>query len=90
MPSLVTRCPKCGHTPRHPMPSLKRLARDSEGKAIIENDEPVMEMAYRCRGCGEIFYSAQTGTMDLPKASRTLLEKVLEEVAKNKKAKENV
>lgn len=89
MPYRQPRCPKCGRTPRYALPSLKRVAHDAEGKAIIENNEPVIEMAYRCRGCAEVFYMAQTGTPDLPTASKRLIEQVLEEVAKNKKAKEN-
>jgi len=88
MPSLVIRCPECGKTPRYALPSQQRLARDSENKAIIIDAEPVMEMAYRCRG-GHIFYQAQGKANELPKASRKLVDQVLEAIAKNRKEKEN-
>jgi hypothetical protein len=87
MPSLVIRCPICGKTPRYALPSLRRIARDSESKAILNDGEPVMEMAYRCRG-GDVFYHAQGQSNNLPKASKKLIEQVLEEIAK-KKEKEN-
>lgn len=65
------------------MPSLKRFARDSEGKAILKEGEPVMEMAYRCRG-GHIFYHVEGQRSELPKASKRLVERVLEEIAKKR------
>jgi hypothetical protein len=87
MPVEVIRCPECDRTQRYARPSLKRFARDAEGKAILKDGEPVMEMAYMCRG-GHIFYHVEGQRAELPKASKRLVEKVLEEIEKNKKEKE--
>lgn len=87
MPEVI-RCPECNRTMRYARPTLKRLARDSEGKAILNEGEPVMEMAYMCRG-GHIFYYVEGAKPDMPKASRKLVDDVLEAIAKNRKEKEN-
>lgn len=72
------RCPKCGKTPRYAMQSLKRIARDAEGKAILNDGEPVIEIAYRCRGCLEVFYSSEANTKKpIPRAMQEVLDKVL-------------
>lgn len=87
MPEVI-RCPECNRTMRYARPTLKRFARDSEGKAILNEGEPVMEMAYMCRG-GHIFYHVEGAKPDMPKASRKLVDDVLEAIVKNRKEKEN-
>jgi hypothetical protein len=60
------------------MQSLKRIARDSEGKAILDDGEPIMEIAYRCRGCLEVFYTSEANVRKpLPRAMQEVLDKVL-------------
>jgi hypothetical protein len=60
------------------MPSLKRIARDAEGKAILDNGEPIMEIAYRCRGCTEVFYSSEANIKKpIPRSMQEVLDKVL-------------
>lgn len=88
MPSEVIRCPQCNRTMRYARPSLKRLARDTEGKAILNNGEPVIEMAYMCRG-GHVFHRAEGVKGELPKASRKLVDQVLEEIAAKKRDKDD-
>lgn len=82
MPSLVIRC-HCGKTPRYALPSQQRIARDTEGKAIIKDGEPVVEMAYRCRG-GHIFHHAdvKSSVENLPTEMQRVLKIVLENKAK--------
>lgn len=78
MMQQTIRCPKCGKTPRYAMQSLKRFARDAEGKAILDNGEPVMEIAYRCRGCLEVFYSSEASRKQpVPRVLQEVLDKVL-------------
>ena len=88
MPSEVIRCPECDRTQRYARPTLKRIARDSEGKAILKEGEPIFEMAYMCRG-GHIFYHVEGQRPKPPKAIKKLVDLVLEEIAKNKKEKEH-
>jgi len=75
----IPKCPSCGRAPRYAVPSKKRFLKDSEGNVVMENGEPVTEMAFSCRGCAEVFYDAQTGTKDqIPEQAKKLIRDVME------------
>jgi DNA-directed RNA polymerase subunit RPC12/RpoP len=85
MPIRKPRCPKCGKSPRYARPSLKRPAKDAEGNPIIENKEVVMEMAYVCRGCGEIFYHSLINVPGIiPDSLKEIVKAAKEHIEKKK------